>query len=76
MSERICILLNMKEILRALEHRLQYDESRRRWDSNSVSQICAAQRPINSKCPQSTKFGNTLAVKFSLIFANLCWLAK
>ena len=73
MSERICILLNiMKEILCVLEHRLRYDKFRRWWDSNSVSQVCAAlQRPINSKCQHSTKFGNTLHVKFSLIFANL-----
>ena len=46
-------------------------------DSNSVSQVCAAlQRPIISKCQHSTKFENTVYVKFSLIFANLCWLAK
>ena len=60
-----------------LEHRLRYDEFRRRWDSNSVSQFCAAlQRPIVSKCQHSTKFGNTVHVKFSLIFAILCWLTK
>ena len=46
-------------------------------DSNSVSQLCAAlQRPIISKCQHSTKFGNTVYVKFSLIFAILCWLAR
>ena len=45
--------------------------------SNSVSQVCAAlQRPIISKCQHSAKFGNTVHKKFSLIFANLCWLAK
>ena len=77
MSERICILINETETLRALEHRLRYDDFRRRWDSNSVSQVCAAlQRPIISKCQHSTKFGNTVHVKFSLIFAILCWLAK
>ena len=73
MSERI----NDKEILRALEHRLRYDEFRRRWHSNSVSQVCAAlQRPIISLCPHSTKFENTVHVKFSLIFSILCWPAK
>ena len=61
----------------ALEHRLRYGEVRRRWDSNSVSQVCAAlQRPIISKCQHSAKFGNTVHIKFSIIFANLCWLAK
>ena len=61
MSERI----NDNEILRALEHRLRYDEFRRRWNSNSVSQVCAAlQRPIISLCQHSTKFGNTVHVKF------------
>ena len=69
--------LNENEILRALEHRLRYDELRRRRDSNSVSQVCAVlQRPIISTCQHSTKFGNTVYVKFSLIFAILCWLAK
>ena len=77
MSERICILLNDNGILRALDYRLRYDKFRRRWDSNSVSQVCAAlQRPIISKCQHSTKFGNTVHVKVSLIFAILCWLAK
>ena len=72
MSERI----NDNEILRALEHRLRYDEFRRRWDSNSV-QICAAlQRPIISLCQHSTKFDNTVHVQFSLIFSILCLLAK
>ena len=52
-------------------------EVRRRWDSKSVSQVCAAlQRPIISKCQHSTKFGNTVHVKFSLIFAILYWLVK
>ena len=39
----------IKTILKfcASEHRLWYDEFRRRWDSNSGSQVCAAlQRPI------------------------------
>ena len=67
MSERICILLNDNEILRELEHRLQYDEFRRRWDLNSVSQVCAAlQRPIISKCQHSAKFGNMVHVKGSI----------
>ena len=52
-------------------------EVRRRWGSKSVSHVCAAlQRPIISKCQHSTKIGNTIHVKFSLIFAILCWLAK
>ena len=56
---------------------LRYGEFRRRWDSNSVSQVCAAfRRPIISKCQHSEKFGNTVHIKFSLIIANLCWLAK
>ena len=68
---------NNNEILRALEHRLRYGEFRRRWDSNLVSQVCAAlQRPIISKCQHSAKFLNTVDIKFSLIFANLYWLAK
>ena len=47
------------------------------WDSNSVCQVCAAlQRPIISENQHSTKFGNTIHVKFSLIFAILYWLAK
>ena len=71
------IIKNNNEILCALEHRLGYGEFRRRWDSNSVSQVCAAlQRPIVSKCQHSAKFGNTVHIKFMLIFANLCWLAK
>ena len=38
-----------------------------RWDSNSVSQVCAAlQRPIISKCQHSAKFGNTVHVKGSI----------
>ena len=49
--------------LRALEHRSRYDEFRRRWKVNSISQACAAhQRPIISKCQHSTKFGNTVHV--------------
>ena len=70
MSERI----NDNEILRSLEHRLQYDHFRRRWDSNTVSQVCAAlQRPISSKWQYitCTKFGHTVHVNFSFIFANL-----
>ena len=56
------------EILRALEHRLRYGEVPRRWDSNSVSQVCAAlQIPIISKCQHSAKFGNTVHIKFSQI---------
>ena len=58
---------NDNEILRALEYRLQYDEIRRRWVSNSVSQVCAAlQRLIISKCQHSAKFGNTVHVKASI----------
>ena len=77
MSERISILLNNNEITHALEHRLRYGEVRRWWDSNSVNQVCAAlQRPIISKCQHSAKFGNQVHIKFSHIFANLCWLAK
>ena len=77
MPERLCMLLKDNGILRALEHRLRYDEFRRRWNSNSVSQVCAAlQRPIISKCQHSTKFRNLVHVKFSLIFAILRWLAK
>ena len=34
------------------------------------------QRPIMSKCQHGTKFGDTVHVTFSLIFAILCWLAK
>ena len=65
----------MKFCERALEHSLRYDEFRRRWDS--VSQVCAAlQRHIISKCQHSTKFGNTVHVKFSFIFAILCWFAE
>ena len=57
--------------------RLRYDKFWRPWDSNSVSQVCVAlQRPIISKCQHSPKFGNTVPVKFSFVFANLCWLAK
>ena len=73
---------NNNEILRALEYRLRYGEFRRRWDSNSVRKVCAAlQRPIiskcqHSKCQHSAKFGNTVHIKFSLIFANFCLLAK
>ena len=68
---------NDNAILHALEHCLQYDEFRRRWESNSVSQVCAAlQRPIVSKRQYSTKFGNMVHVKFSLIFANLCLYHK
>ena len=60
-----------------LDHRLRYDEFQRQWDSNSVSQVCdALQRAIISKCQYSTKFGNTVHVKFSLILTFLCWLAK
>ena len=71
------IIKTIITFLRAVEHRLRYDEFRRRRDSNSVSQLCAAlQRPIISKCQHSTKFWNTEYVKFSLIFAILCWLAK
>ena len=41
------------------------------------TQVCAAlQRHIISKCQHSTKFGSTVHVKFSLIFAILCWLTK
>ena len=53
------------EILRALEHRLRYGEVPRRWDSNSVSQVCAALQI--SKCQHSAKFGNTVHIKFSQI---------
>ena len=53
-------------ILRVLEHRLRYDEFRCRWDSNSVSQVCAAlKRPVISKCKYSTKFGNTVCKLFT-----------
>ena len=63
--------------IKKLEHPLGYGEFRRRWDSNSVPQVCAAfQRPIISKCQHSTKFGITVYVKCSLIFAILRWLAK
>ena len=34
------------------------------------------QRPIISKCQHGTKFGNTVHVMLSLIFANLYSLAK
>ena len=65
--KNVHIIKNDNQILRALEHRLQYDEFRRRWDSNSVSQVCAAlQRPIISKCKHSTKFGNMVHVKVSI----------
>ena len=58
------------------KRRLRYGKFRRRWDLNSVSQVCAAlQRPIISKCQHSAKFGNTVH-RFSLILANLCWLPK
>ena len=44
----------MKFCARALKHRLPYGVFRRRWDSNSVSLVCAAlQRPIISKCQHS-----------------------
>ena len=68
MSKNMHIInLNDNEILRALEYRLQYDKFRRRWDSDSVSQVCAAlQRPIISKCQHSAKFGNTVHVKGSI----------
>ena len=67
----------IKTIIKFCAHWSLYDEFRRRWDSNSESQVCAAlQRPIISKCQHSAKFGNTVHIKFSLLFANLCWLAK
>ena len=61
---------NDNAILHALEHCLQYDEFRRRWESNSVSQVCAAlQRPIVSKRQYSTKFGNMVRL-YSQISVN------
>ena len=57
-------------ILRALEHRLRYDEFRCRWDL--VRQVCAAlKRPVISKCQYSAKFGNTVHVNFSHIRISL-----
>ena len=54
-----------------------YEEFGRRWDANSVSQVCAAlRRPIISRYQLSMKFGNMVHVKFSLIFANLFWIEK
>ena len=66
----------IKTITKLCAHRSTvYGEFRRRWNSNSVSQVCAVlQRPIISKCQHSAKFGNMVHIKFSLIFANLCWL--
>ena len=65
------IIKTIMKFLRALEHRLRYGEFRRRWDSNSVSQVCSAlQRPIISKCQHSEKFGNTVHIKFSLSMQN------
>ena len=49
---------------------MRYDEFRRQWDSNSVSQVCAVhQKPIISKYQHSTKFGNTVHV-VSAYFRN------
>ena len=63
----------IKTILKLCAH----DEFRRVWDSNSVSQVCAAlQKPIISKCQHSTKLRNMVHAKLSHIFANLCLLAK
>ena len=43
MSERICIILTtIMKFCAHWAHRLRYDEFRRRWNLNSVSQVCAA----------------------------------
>ena len=48
--------------------------------ANSRFALPCASGPIISecqhKCQHSAKFGNTVHIKFSLIFANLYWLAK
>ena len=65
-------------VIRTIMKLCTNDEFRRRWDSNSVNQVCAAlQKPIISKCQHSTKLWNTVHVQLSHIFAkNLCLLAK